>query len=109
MSTRIGNIDFDQFRATARHGTQDNAQASDGTGIPLNLAAFNADGSLTDAGIAPTSLGGVGGGPYIQIPTGIRNGVNVDFFLDFAPVSAPTGTPPRVPFWLVLNGIEQDP
>jgi hypothetical protein len=51
---------FDQTKSASRHGTQAYAQASDGTGTTNHLAMFNADGSLTDAGVA---IGGsVGGG-----------------------------------------------
>lgn len=46
-----------QIKSAERHGTQLYGQASDGTGASGNLAKFNADGSLTDAGVAATAAG----------------------------------------------------
>lgn len=45
-----GNFDSDQIRTPAKHGTGYYIQLSDGTGASGHLAAFNADGSLTDGG-----------------------------------------------------------
>jgi hypothetical protein len=48
--------DWQQIKSAARHGTQAKGQASDGTGTSGNLAKYNADGSLTDSGVAAASL-----------------------------------------------------
>jgi hypothetical protein len=50
-------IDWEQIKSAKRHGTQAKGQASDGTGITGNLAKFNADGSLTDGGVAASAAG----------------------------------------------------
>ena len=39
-----GNLRWDQFRATDKHGTGSYGQSSDGTGASGDIAAFNADG-----------------------------------------------------------------
>jgi hypothetical protein len=74
---------------------------SDVTTILVNLvlaapviAQTNPGGSLTDDW-------------YQQQPIGVRDGVNLDFFLDLIPASPPTGNPPRVPCRLNLNGSGQ--
>lgn len=52
-------IDWEDIKSAKRHGTQSQGQSSDGTGASGNLPKFNADGSLTDAGIAASALGTV--------------------------------------------------
>jgi hypothetical protein len=68
-----------------RHGTQPWAQASDNTGLDGNLAAFNADGSVTDSGISGLNVGALSGAGswYGQVPRGPNNGSNRVFFLDY--------------------------
>jgi hypothetical protein len=46
-----------QLKVLARHGTAEQGQSSDGTGADGNLAAYNADGSLTDSGVAAGAAG----------------------------------------------------
>jgi hypothetical protein len=41
-----------QIKSIDRHGNGAKLQASDGTGVSGNLPKFNADGSLTDSGVA---------------------------------------------------------
>jgi hypothetical protein len=66
-------------------------------------------GLVATSGGTQTVTPGQQGIWYEQEPAGTRNGVNRDFYLDFVPTTAPTGTPPEVPFILLVNGIEQDP
>jgi hypothetical protein len=56
MSTG-GHIHWNQLDVSARHGTAEQGQSSDGTGDDGNLAAYNAAGDLTDSGIAVSSVG----------------------------------------------------
>jgi hypothetical protein len=80
-------------KAADRHGTAAIGQASDGTGAENDLAKYDADGSLTDAGIAADdvlTVSGTGGGAglaadswYGQIPRGTKNGSNATFHLDY--------------------------
>jgi hypothetical protein len=52
-------IDWEQIKSAKRHGTDPFGQASDGTGTAGNLAKFNADGSVTDSGVAASTVGTV--------------------------------------------------
>ena len=53
-----GNLRWDQFRAADKHGTGSYGQSSDGTGASGDIAAFNADGTITDGGAASGLLSG---------------------------------------------------
>lgn len=114
------NLRIWQIRDGDKHGSDDYFQISDNTGEEDHFGKFKLDGTLTNSHIKASDVltapgGGTGltsggyGSPYEQIPNGAKNGSNLHFYLDYIPVSPPTGTPPVVPFWLFLNGAGQSP
>ena len=66
-----GNLRWDQFRAADKHGTGSYGQSSDGTGASGDMAAFNANGGLTDGGPAGALLSGAAN-PGIPVIPSVR-------------------------------------
>jgi len=66
-----GNLRWDQFRAADKHGTGSYGQSSDGTGTSGDVAAFNANGGLTDGGPAGALLSGAAN-PGIPVIPSVR-------------------------------------
>ena len=53
-----GTIRWSQLNPLFRHGTDSKGQSSDGTGASNNLPKFDANGGLTDSGVAYNAVGG---------------------------------------------------
>lgn len=97
---------FLDIKVIDRHGAGVKGQASDGTGTSGNLPKFNADGSLTDSGVAASGIGGGSGATqFSEIPAGTMNGTNVTFTLSHTPV----GSGSLKSLHCYLNGVYQDP
>lgn len=80
--------------------------------IRTTLIPARPPGTPLIAGTGPGGGGTTGAAPgtwYEQEPVGVRNGVNVDFYLDYVPITPPTGSPPVVPVILTVNGSAQSP